>query len=87
MSRQAAEGKRMEKKGRSRQARWDRKHIKTASCRLTIEEMEELRRACADRGTTIYSAIRRMIAEYLGGSPRGDSTRGTIARGGIVREL
>ena len=50
---------------RARQARWDRAHIKTASCRLTQEEMARFRRACRAQDLTVYGAIRAMIAEFV----------------------
>ena len=61
---------------RARQARWDRAHIKTASCRLTQEEMARFRRACRAQNLTVYGAIRAMIAEFVqiteGGCEDGD---------------
>ena len=50
---------------RCRQARWDASHIKTASCRLKVEEMEKLKEQCKRQGTTVYGLIRYMIAVYL----------------------
>ncbi len=50
---------------RMRQMRWDKEHIRTASCRLRTEEMERLRRECQRQGTTVYGLLRYMITVYL----------------------
>lgn len=50
---------------RDRQARWDKTHIKTASCRLTVKEWSELRQECAEQGITVYALLRRCIMMYL----------------------
>ena len=56
---------------RAKQQRWDREHIKTASCRLTAEEMERFKRACKRQGVTRYQVIRYMITLFLYGERRG----------------
>lgn len=50
---------------RTRQTRWDKEHIRTASCRLRTEEMEALRKECRAQGTTVYGLLRYMIAVYM----------------------
>lgn len=50
---------------RARQAKWDAENIRTASCRLRVEEMERLQRACREQGTTVYGLLRYMVAVYL----------------------
>lgn len=49
----------------SRQQRWNRKNIRTASCKLSIPEMEQFRRCCDRRGITRYEALRYMIAVFM----------------------
>lgn len=61
----ALEAARAWKLDRSRQARWDAEHVRTASCRLRVEEMERLKAECRAQGTTVYGLLRYMIAAYL----------------------
>lgn len=53
------------KLNRTRQARWDADHMRTASCRLTVDEMDRLRAATKADGVTIYGLLRYMISVYL----------------------
>ena len=50
---------------RTRQAKWDAEHIRTASTRLRVEEMEKLKEECRAQGTTVYGLLRYMIAVYM----------------------
>ena len=50
---------------RTRQAQWDAEHIRTASTRLKVEEMEKLKEECRAQGTTVYGLLRYMIAVYM----------------------
>lgn len=50
---------------RTRQARWDADHIRTASCRLRVEEMERLKAECRAQGITVYGLLRYIISVYL----------------------
>ena len=50
---------------RTRQNRWDREHIRTASCRISVEEMAALKEECRKQGTTVYGLLRYMITLYL----------------------
>lgn len=61
----ALEAARAWKLDRSRQARWDADHIRTASCRLRVEEMERLKAECRAQGTTVYGLLRYMVTVYL----------------------
>lgn len=49
---------------RLRQEHWDAKNIRTASCRLTIQENERFKRCCRKAGATRYAVIRYMIAVF-----------------------
>ena len=53
----------------SRQARWQENHIRTASCKLSVEESEEFTERCREQGTTRYAVIRYMIRTYMGMEP------------------
>lgn len=48
-----------------RQCRWDDENMRTASCRLRKETMEDLRAECRAQGTTVYGLLRYMIQVYL----------------------
>lgn len=61
----ALEAARAWKLDRKRQARWDKNHICTASCRLRVEEMERLKAECRAQGITVYGLLRYMISVYL----------------------
>lgn len=61
----ALEAARAWKLNRSRQARWDSDHIRTASCRLRVEEMERLKEECRAQGITVYGLLRYMISVYM----------------------
>ena len=49
----------------SRQARWDRDHMRTASCRLTVAEMTRLRKITERSGITVYGLIRYMLLAFI----------------------
>lgn len=51
--------------GRTRQARWDRDHMRTASCRLTVAEMNRLRAITDRAGISVYSLIRYMLLAFM----------------------
>ena len=46
---------------RSRQAKWDRLHMRTVSTKLRKEEYEELMDYCIRRGTKPYTLLRRIM--------------------------
>ena len=50
---------------RDRQARWDTEHIRTASCRLTVQENAEFISECRALGVTRYAFIRYCILSFL----------------------
>ena len=51
---------------RARQARWDEKHMRTASCRIRSEQYERFRAECRARGMTPYEVLRRKILRMIG---------------------
>lgn len=55
---------------RARQQRWDAKHIRTASTRLTIEENNRFKAACKRKGVTRYQVLRYMISLFVYGESR-----------------
>lgn len=55
---------------RLRQERWDREHMKTASCRLTAAENARFKRCCKAAGATRYAVIRYMISVFCYGIER-----------------
>jgi hypothetical protein len=57
-------------KGRLRQERWDKEHMKTASCRLTAAENARFKKCCKAAGATRYAVIRYMISVFCYGVER-----------------
>ena len=55
---------------RVRQAKWDAKHIRSASTRLTIAEHERFKACCKRLGVTRYQVIRYMITLFMYGVQR-----------------
>ena len=53
------------KMDRTRQAKWDRLHMRTVSTKLRKGEYEDLLDYCALHGTHPYTLLRRMIRERL----------------------
>ena len=52
--------------GRSRQARWDRQHMRTVSCRIRSEQYERFKAACRMRGETPYQVLQSAILRRIG---------------------
>ena len=50
---------------RSRQARWDRRYLKTVSCHLTTRQYDTLRIICEAEGTTPYKVIQDYLRHYI----------------------
>lgn len=50
---------------RDRQARWDAEHIRSASCRLSIQEYADFTAECRSLGITRYAFIRFCILAFL----------------------
>ena len=46
---------------RKSQAKWDAKHMRTVSSKLTRDKYERLIDACIRRGTTPYRIIRKLL--------------------------
>lgn len=50
---------------RERQARWDRRHIRSVCTKLSVEEMAELRAICRRLRTTPYAITRYMLLLFI----------------------
>lgn len=50
---------------RSRQDRWDRKHMRTVGTKLRRRDYERLREICEAEGFTVYALLQEFIKEVL----------------------
>ena len=53
---------------RPRQARWDRRNLRTISTHVSSEEAVRLSRLCQDRGTTVYHLMKAYALSVLEGT-------------------
>lgn len=49
---------------RTRQAKWDKQHMKTLSTRMVRAEAEYIRRQCEAMNTTIYEVLQQLIRAW-----------------------
>lgn len=47
------------------QAKWDKEHIRSATTKLTVPEMERFKGICKRKGTTPYAVMRYMIWLFM----------------------
>lgn len=50
---------------RSRQERWDRKHMRTVGTKLRRRDYERLQAICEAEGFTVYALLQEFIKEVL----------------------
>ena len=50
---------------RERQAKWDRRNLRTVSTHLTVKEARELKEFCQRRGISQYALVRRLLREAM----------------------
>lgn len=50
---------------RARQARWDRRNLRTVSTHLTVQEAEKLKRICREAGIARYHLIRWFLLSLI----------------------
>lgn len=50
---------------RERQAKWDRRNLRTVSTHLTVKEARELKEFCQRRGISPYALVRRLLREAM----------------------
>ena len=55
----------MQKQDRTRQAKWDRRHIRTVSTKLRKNEYNELLDICALRNVKPYTLLRRLLRVHV----------------------
>lgn len=48
-------------KDRSRQAKWDKRNLRTVSTHVSLEQADRFRRACSRNRTTPYAALRDYV--------------------------
>ena len=52
---------------RDRQKRWDWAHMTTVSCHLREDEAAELHRLAAQRNTTLYAVLQKVLRRWAKG--------------------
>lgn len=65
---QIAAWERLENKrriGRTAQRRWDKKHMRTVSTKLTVEEYDAMMEILAAWGTTPYATLQKLIRAHV----------------------
>ena len=50
---------------RERQAKWDRRNLRTVSTHLTVKEARALKEFCQRRGISQYALVRRLLREAM----------------------
>lgn len=55
---------------RTRQTKWDKRHLKTVSCHLTYREYARLQAICYAEGTKPYRLIRDYLRYYTDAAER-----------------
>ncbi|WP_294855810.1 hypothetical protein [uncultured Oscillibacter sp.] len=47
-----------------RQLKWDKKHLRTVSTKVTRREYEALKAVCAARCTTVYAVMQELLRAW-----------------------
>lgn len=63
---------------KSRQRRWDEKHMRTASCRIPRKDYELLKMYCEDMHTNTHRILRAYIAFVLRAAYGQDALTGSM---------
>ena len=61
---------------RTRQAKWDRRNLRTVSTHVSVQEAARFKRYCRRTGTTPYNELRRFILKCCGNERMREIARG-----------